>query len=394
MRTSSIVALALSVSLAIAAAGCTKSSESPDLQAGGENAALSDGMVDGDALKQRLDDAIAFTKTRYLNADQNNAWQIVHGILAFGPELKMYANGELVSALDYFLAGGEVRGWNLRPGDRGLEAILEAGTKAGQGHEDQWLGYISQVGLPADQPIVVKGQTFKFIDLLTQAQWDIYPGMEATWTLMGASTYLPLDARWTAKNGEEWTIDRIVAQEAAEDLNESPCGGTHRMYGLALAMNHYLSQGNQPQGAWLDAEKKIQQAIADARRNQQPNGLFSTSYFARAGSSPDIAVQMSTSGHVFEFLAMAMSDEQLQEPWMTRAANALCELFEETRDMSVECASLYHAAHGLVLYRMRRFGPPETAGEPPAPTATAPAEPAPAPPSQASAADNAEKLAR
>jgi hypothetical protein len=322
-----------------------------------------------------------------LNADQNNAWQIVHGILAFGPELKMYAGGELVPALDYFLAGGEVNGWNFRPGDHGLDALLEAGTKAGQGHEDQWLGYLSQIGLDPNQPIVVKGQTFKFADLISQAQWDIYPGMEATWTLMGTSSYLPLDSRWTAKDGQEWTIERIVEQEAGEDLNESACGGTHRMYGLALAMNQYLSQGNKPQGGWLVAEKKIQQAVADAHKYQQPDGLYTTSYFSRSGASPDIAVQMSTSGHVFEFLSMAMTDEELKQPWMTKAANALCELFEETRDMSVECASLYHAVHGLSLYRMRRFGPPDAVTEQPSATPAAPA-------SQAVAPESTDKVAR
>lgn len=315
-------------------------------------------VVDGEQLQKRLDDAIAFTRTRVLNADQNNTWQIMHGILAFGRDLKMQAGGQVVPALDWMMAGGQVRGWNLRPGEKGLDALLEVGTKSGQGHEDQWLGYMSQTGIDPDQPIVVAGKTYKFADLITQAQWDIYPGMEATWTLMGLSSYLPLDTKWTAKDGQEWTIERIVAQEAAQNLSESPCGGTHRMYGLAMGLNRYLAEGRPLEGGWLAADAKIKQAIADAHRWQQPNGLFSTSYFARSGASPDIALQMSTSGHVFEFLAMAMTDEELKEPWMTEAANALCGLFEETREMPVECASLYHAAHGLILYRLRRFGPP------------------------------------
>lgn len=42
---------------------------------------------------------------------------------------------------------------------------------------------------------------------------------------------------------------------------------------------------------------------------------------------------------------------------MTRAADALCRLFDETRSMDLECGALYHAAHGLILYRERLFGP-------------------------------------
>ena len=63
-------------------------------------------VVDGEQLKKRLDDAIAFTQTRVLNADQNNTWQIMHGILAYGHDLRMQAGGQVVPALDWMLAGG------------------------------------------------------------------------------------------------------------------------------------------------------------------------------------------------------------------------------------------------------------------------------------------------
>ena len=108
----------------------------------------------------------------------------------------------------------------MRKGDHGLEAVVEAGSKTGQGHEDQWLGYLSQCGLSPEQPIVVGGQTYTIHDLITQAQWDIYDGMEATWTLMAFSTYLPLDAEWTAKDGTTWNIERMVEMESAQDLDE------------------------------------------------------------------------------------------------------------------------------------------------------------------------------
>lgn len=375
MRITSILVLALTIASTLSLSGCSQSTDDAK-SAAGATATVNAKPIDDEQLKKRLDRVIAFTGDRILT-EQNNAWQIVHGILAYEHDLKLQAGGKVVPALDYFLAGGEVNGWTLRPGDHGLEAVLEAGTMAGQGHEDQWLGYLSQIGLPPDQPIVVKGQTFKLMDLITQAQWDIYPGMEATWTLMGLTSYLPLDVRWKAKDGQEWTIDRIVAQEAAENINDSACGGSHRLYGLAMAMNQYLAQGKKPEGAWLAAEKTIKQAIADAHKYQQPNGLFSTNFFARPGSSPDIAAQMRTSGHVFEFLAMAMTDQELREPWMTHAADALCGLFEETKEMPVECAALYHGAHGLIVYRERRFGPrdkaePTVSSEQPSNQAVAP----------------------
>ncbi len=42
---------------------------------------------------------------------------------------------------------------------------------------------------------------------------------------------------------------------------------------------------------------------------------------------------------------------------MTRAVVHLVGCFEKTQKFDLECGALYHAAHGLDLYRTRRFGP-------------------------------------
>jgi hypothetical protein len=317
-----------------------------------------------DALQNRLDDAITFTQKRHMEAGVNNAWQIVHGILAYGRDLKIKAGGNVVPALDYLLEGGQLRGWTLRPGSHGVEAVVESGTKAGQGHKDQWIGYMSLIGLPPDQKIVVQEREFTLMDLLTQAQWEVQDGMEASWTVMALSSYLsPLNTKWTASSGKQWDLEQLMAMEAAQDLAESPCGGTHRLYGLSMALNNYLAERaergdtNPLTGGWLAADQKIKQSIELAKKHQQNDGTFSTQFFIRPATSNDIALQLHATGHTFEFLTMSLSDEQLREPWMARAADALCRLFDETRSMELECGALYHAAHGLILYRQRLFGP-------------------------------------
>lgn len=317
-----------------------------------------------DELRERLDRAIEFTYTdRHLNSQDQAAWQIVHGALAYGRDFQIYHDGQLVGAIDYLLDGGTLRGWVLRKGDRGLEAVLEAGSKTGQGHEDQWLGYLSQCGLPIDQPIRVGDSSYTVNDLITQAQWDIYDGMEGTWTLMAFSTYLPLDTTWTASDGSEWSIDRLVQMETDQPLIDSACGGTHRLYALTRARNRYLDEGGEltddGEGTWEQADRKIKDAIVKAREYQQPDGSFSTNYFARAAAGGTIDDRISTSGHVLEFLMVALDDEQLRQPWVTRAVLHLVDCLEKTKDFDLECGSLYHAAHGLRLYRERRFGPAE-----------------------------------
>ena len=344
--------------------GCSSSNDTPGANAAAQEANNEQALAIDDNLKNKLDDMVTFTQKRRMEAGVNNAWQIVHGILAYGRDLEIKAGGKVVPALDYLLEGGQLRGWTLRPGSHGVEAIVESGTKAGQGHKDQWIGYMSLIGLPPDQKIIVQEREFTLQDLLTQAQWEVVDGMEASWTVMALSSYLsPLDTPWTASDGKEWTLEKLMAMEAAQDLAESPCGGTHRLYGLSMALNNYLAEraanGDKSPlaGGWAAADKKIKDSIELAKKHQQPDGTFSTQFFIRPATSPDIALQLHATGHTFEFLTMSLSDQQLREPWMTRAADALCRLFVVTRSMDLGGGGLYHAAHGLILYRQRLFGP-------------------------------------
>ena len=184
---------------------------------------------------------------RRLDASVHGAWQVVHGILAFGPDLPLAHDGKVSGALDYLLAGGLLKGWSLRPGSPGVLALLEEGSNIGQGHPDQWLGYLSQCGtsgIPLTTRLVVAGRTYTVAYLLAQAQADIRPGQEATWTLMALATYLPPDAAWTARDGTRWTTERVAEMEAEADIFSSACGGAHRLYGLVAALKAHRQQAS------------------------------------------------------------------------------------------------------------------------------------------------------
>lgn len=132
------------------------------------------------------------------------------------------------------------------------------------------------------------------------------------------------------------------------------------MTALALAVNRYLAQGHALEGEWQEADSRIQETIQVARDYQDPTGAFSVHYFQRPGRSADLDQTLGTTGHMLEYLAMSATDRQLREPWMRRAAERLCQLFQLTRDVPLECGGLYHAAHGLIIYRQRVFGDPAT----------------------------------
>jgi hypothetical protein len=318
-------------------------------------------------LCERIDAVLASARDgRRLNAGVQGAWQAVHGILAFGKDLPIAHDGTVSPALDYLLGGGPITGWMLRPGDPGVIAVVEEGSTTGQGHPDQWIGYLSQCGvatdpegltggLPLDTPLVVAGRKYTLADLFAQAQHDIRPGQESSWTLMALAAYLPTDASWEAGDGRHWTTEDVVRMEADSAIVGAACGGTHRLYGLAAAVRAYRDAHGAPppDSGWAAAEDVLADHIDMARRFQQPDGSFSVNFFERPARSPDVFSTLGATGHVFEVLALVLDDESLAEPWVTRAAERLVTLLEKTSDLDVECGGLYHTAHGLALYRHR-----------------------------------------
>ncbi len=234
---------------------------------------------------------------------------------------------------------------------------------AAQGHPDQWVGILSQVGIKPDQKIMVQGHEYTVEDLAKQAEWDIYPGMEACWTLWAVSTFYGSDHHWVNKDGEQWTTERLEAMEADAPVigEKASCGGTHRLYGLTIGVNRYMKDTGTPPdkltGGWAKAEKVIQDCIHKAREWQQPDGSFSTGFFARPGSSPDVDTTLHATGHTLEWLDVALTEQQLEEPWVTAAVTRLCQLLEDNSQRELNCGALYHAARGLKLYREKRFGP-------------------------------------
>jgi hypothetical protein len=315
--------------------------------------------------QQQLDEVLDFTfQKRHLNLQQHAAWQILHGALVYQRDFQVYDQQQPLSAIDHLLAGGAMRGWNLEPvshgldGEQGLRATMDQGSKAGQGHADQWLAVLAQSGLAPGQSIVVNDKTFTIADMVRQVQWDLPRNYEQeySWTLIGLTSYLPTSHQWTASDDQTWSIERLVQSETEQDLFDSACGGTHRLIGITMALNRHLEQQGRLTGVWKTADETIQQAIQLAKQHQNPDGSFSTAYLASRRTSVDLSENLGTTGHVLEFLVLAMSDKQLDQPWVQRAVARLVKIFVLTRTVDLECGKLYHAAHGLALYRDRLYG--------------------------------------
>jgi hypothetical protein len=113
-------------------------------------------------------------------------------------------------------------------------------------------------------------------------------------------------------------------------------------------------------GPWKDVDAKIEDYKKRARKLQNADGSFSTDYFKSSAHVDDPHLRIGTTGHIVEWLALAMSDDELKSEWMQKAVSALSLMILDMGNEAIDGGALYHATHGLHLYHMRVFGTPPT----------------------------------
>jgi hypothetical protein len=292
----------------------------------------------------------------------NAFWTVFHGILGLGPDVTLRdpEDGKKVNALDYIAAGGEkIRGLQFLPTKWGLD-VRTGPVMVGQGHQDQFVAEMAQWGMPADRKFEVLGKDYTFMDFVRhtkmRARVNANPPQELSWALVVVSQYFGPDAVWTNGYGEKLRVEDLVRYELDASVDEAPCGGTHRLFGLTWAYHLHLRKGGETTGIWKEVADKTRKFRDLAKQNQNSDGCFSTSFFRGPGNAPDKQLRINTTGHTLEWLALALPDAELKEPWVQDAANALAVTILDLQDSPIEGGSLYHAVHGLLMYQARLQG--------------------------------------
>jgi hypothetical protein len=327
----------------------------PNLQTGKLPAAA----APRDPLEPRIDAAIEQVKRRDM-LTTNGFWTVFHGILGLGPSvtLKDPATSKRINALDYISGGGEVRGMRFVPMADGLDVETRPGTFISQGHQDQFVAEMVEWGVAPERPFLVEGREFTFRDFLRYSKMraSLKTQQELEWALVIIGTHYGTDIRWKNAAGEELRFEDLVQSELDKEVDKAACGGTHRLFGLTWVYHLHLRDGGKTEGVW----KAVADRLADYKRKahelQNPDGSFSTEFFRGRGNASDSQLRMNTTGHIFEWLALALTDDELQERWVRDAASALAMMFLDIQDKPMEGGTMYHAVHGLLLYSARVYG--------------------------------------
>jgi hypothetical protein len=318
------------------------------------------------ALKDRIEAALKHVRQRELLVN-HSFWTVFHAILGMGFETTLTdpKTNEKHRAIDYVRKGGPIRGMKFLPingGEHGVDVETQPGSGEGQGHQDQFIAEMVQWGLPTDTKFSIDGKEYTFYDFIrySKDRASVSGKQELSWAVLIIGQYFGPDYAWTNLRNERLTVEDVIKYEMEQPMDTAACGGTHRLFGLSWVYHLHLRKGGKKTETWEKLGEHLERYKKEARKYQNPDGSFSTSYLKEPGNVPDPGLRIATTGHVLEWLSLALTDEELKEPWVQEAVNALVMMILPTSLAPLEGGALYHAAHGLYIYHARVFGRPES----------------------------------
>ena len=310
-------------------------------------------------LRATIARTLALYQRRPLNTAQNTPWEVMHGFIAFGIPTQLRVGGpagDLVNAIGWSNMGGRCRGQvMLAATDDRLVALKGVGV---QGHSAQYLAILAQCRVAANSPIALQSKSFTVADLIEEEKLSCKAGTELTFALIALAHYLPTDARWKSRDGVEWSLARLVEEEIVQPIRGAPCGGTHRLFGLAYGCQRRLRATGGLDGVYLRADKYVRdyQNFTLAKL-QNRDGSFSTEWFKYpADREDDIDRKIQTTGHILEWLVASLDQERLYEPRIVAATEFLATSLAREPSREWKIGPLGHALHALNIYQERAWG--------------------------------------
>jgi hypothetical protein len=312
----------------------------------------------------RIESAIQNVRDRDLRTT-TGFWTVFHGILGLGPSLTLrdVDTGKKVNALKWITDGKDLNGIDIRPTKYGLDVNFGQFPGfvqgASQGHQDQFIAEVGpEWGMTADHQFTVAGKDYTMMDFANHAQMraSLTKNQELSWTVIMVATYKGLDSQWTNMYGEELTLEDLVRYEVEASVENAACGGTHRLFGLTWVYHLHLQKGGKVEGVWKDVADRITKYRDLAKKYQNADGSLSTNWFKGTGDAVDKDARISTTGHTLEWLALALTDREIKQPWVENAANAVALTILDLQDQAIDGGALYHAVHGLQMYYARVYG--------------------------------------
>jgi hypothetical protein len=313
-----------------------------------------------------------------LNVESSHVSDVLAACRAFGCQTEVVRGGSKINAVTCLCWNYSCGGFEpLAMGDARIAARVGYGRQSRPG---QMLAVFALGRLPSTYPIRV-GDNVRTVDELVESEKRACrAGADLSLQLTGLSFYVDAPT-WKNDLGEEWSIEKLIAEELAQPIVNAPEGGTLRLMALSAALLDRTRRAKPLVGQYARAVKFTGDFQQFALELENGDGSWSPQYFAARGAARDVVDQLASSGRITEWLAFSLDDARLTEPQVVKAIENVANLLGSQRYQgatvralnSVELASVMHALHALSLYDERVFRPadPPKAAPPAAPAKTA-----------------------
>ncbi len=310
--------------------------------------------VDSKIRLDRVEKCLAYYLTHLETTAERSPWSVMHAMLPFGVEGEILVGNRRTNAIQWLSNNGTCRGQKLfTPTARFFRPNVGGGV---QGHEGQFLAMLAQSQVAAEYPIVVGKNRFTVADLVRYEMATCRERTELTFKLMGLSYYVDTSQVWTTDRRSRWNIEKLVKEELAQPVNGAACGGTHRLMGLTFAIRQRQAEGRPIDGQFARADKYIHDFVEYTWKLQNPDGSFSTNWFESRGNEPKMERKVQTTGHMLEWLAFTIPEDELHSAKFTKSIDFLLSQIYDHRENKWPIGPRGHAIRALALFQQRTTG--------------------------------------
>ncbi len=309
-----------------------------------------------DALLKKVRQVLDEYYLRPLNTRDDPPWSVLHWSIAYGVDAKIrvgHPAGKQVTAIGWLCSNYPLRGKQLIAcSEDGLFLPIGPGV---QGHDAQFLAMLAQSRVPANYLLQVSEQELTIADLVEHEKQTCTTGNEQTFKLIGIGHYEGTQARWQNKSHERWSVERLLQEELQQPISgrQATCGGLHRLFAFHYATELRMRETSSLSGPWQEAVQRTNYYQRRAFQLQNPDGSFSTAWLDKSEQRPDLERQLITSGHVLEWLAFSLPEDELRDPRFEKAVMYIVQLLNDNLHQRLHRGGMGHALHALAIYEQR-----------------------------------------
>jgi hypothetical protein len=310
-------------------------------------------------------DRVRSTLTAYfqqsLNTHDNNVSDILQVCLAFGCETEVLYGTDKLNGITCLC-------WNYPCGEYQPLTVVAGHITARVGYgvqtdPAQLLGVLALSRVPISYPTRVGSKVGTVANLVEFEKLSCRAGVDQSFRLIGLTYYAAAKDSWKNDLGEPWSLERMVREELDRPDAESSVAGVNRLLGLSYATGK-LGKLKGSVGDLGRAKRFLDDYRQFALGLQNSDGTWHPRFFAAVGSSRDWEGTLAATAHIFEWLTIASSVDQLESTEMIRSANYLTTLLANQSThwnaaalSAKDLDAVMHALHGLNVYDERVFKP-------------------------------------